>query len=156
MPLDFRAVLPSLMPKAIAWAETQYAAITLAGQPLNDADRSLAQSVGVARPEMIRVLEVPALALPEDPELAQAAVASGLLGPAMAGLTLGYGVFIRRGHRSVRLLSHEFRHVHQYEQAGSIARFLALYLQQIVAVGYNDAQFERDARAHEKRDGGSR
>ena len=155
MTSDLSAAFPLLIPKAIAWAEAQYLTIKVAGQPLNDADYSLAQSVGVARPEMIRVMEVPTLALPEDPELAQAALATGLLGPGMAGLTLGYGIFIRCGHRSVRLLSHEFRHVHQYEQAGSIALFLALYLQQIITVGYTDAPFERDARAHEKRGDGS-
>ncbi len=42
-----------------------------------------------------------------------------------------------------RLLRHEFRHVHQYEKAGSISAFLPIYLGQI------DAPLEADARAHE-------
>ena len=63
----------------------------------------------------------------------------------MVGLTLGYGVYVCHGHGTVRLLSHEFRHVYQYEQAGSIAAFLPVYLQQIVTFGYNNAPMARGA-----------
>ena len=52
------------------------------------------------------------------------------------GLTLGYAVFLRRGHETeARLLRHEFRHVQQCERFGSLAAFLAEYLRQIVQVG---------------------
>jgi hypothetical protein len=67
----------------------------------------------------------------------------------MVGLTLGYSVLICQGHDSLRLLSHEFRHVHQYEQAGSIAAFLPGYLEQIAILGYANSTFEVDASAHE-------
>jgi hypothetical protein len=49
---------------------------------------------------------------------------------------------------SASLLSHECRHVYQYEAAGSIAAFLPVYLQQIATVGYESAPFDR-TRAHE-------
>jgi hypothetical protein len=84
----------------------------------------LARVVGVRRPELIRVVEAIELPFPADPELTFAATQTGLLGPHMAGLTLGYAVFVRAGHRSARLLSHECRHVYQYESAGSRARCL--------------------------------
>jgi hypothetical protein len=71
----------------------------------------------------------------------------------MVGLTLGHSIFICRGHQTRRLLSHELRHVHQYEANGSIAEFLPMYLQQIAEVGYANAPFEIDARAHERGDG---
>jgi hypothetical protein len=87
--------------------------------------------------------------MPQDPSLQAAAVQTGLLGPGMVGLTLGYSVFVCRGHEARRLLAHEFRHVFQYEQNGSIAGFLPVYLQQIVALGYRNAPFEVDACAHE-------
>ena len=87
--------------------------------------------------------------MPEDRELQAAAVQTGLLGPHMAGLTLGYSVFVRRGHDTWQLLSHEFRHVAQYERAGSIADFLPVYLRQIVEAGYFNAPLEKDAREHE-------
>jgi len=67
----------------------------------------------------------------------------------MAGLTLGYSILIVSGHCTVPLLSHECRHVHQYETLGSIEKFLPVYLQQIVDHGYADAPFEIDARTHE-------
>ena len=89
--------------------------------------------------------------MPDDPLLRQAAVETGLLGPKMAGLTLGYAVLVCPGFgHNIRLLSHEFRHVYQYEQAGSIDAFLTTYLHQIVNVGYHDAALECDARAHER------
>lgn len=81
----------------------------------------------------------------------QALIATGLLGPGMIGLTLGYAVLVCAGHgKDVRLLSHEVRHAHQYEQAGSIAAFLPVYIKQIVTPGYHNAPFEKYARAHER------
>jgi hypothetical protein len=146
---NLAAELPRLLPKAIAWAESEEAAAQRRGAPLNTNELRLAQTVGVRRPELIRVVEAAALPFPADPELAFAATQTGLLGPHMAGLTLGYAVFIQAGHRSTRLVSHECRHVHQYEVAGSIAAFLPTYLEQIVSFGYEQAPFEVDARAHE-------
>jgi hypothetical protein len=150
MAFDLRSSLPVLIPKAIAWAEVQRSVIAEVGQPLNETLLAVARSVGVSHPELIRVAEVPQLPLPEDPELKNATLATGLFGPSMVGLTLGYGVYVCRGHGNLRLLSHEFRHVYQYEQAGSIAAFLPAYLQQIATVGYSKAPFEIDARAHER------
>lgn len=77
------------------------------------------------------------------------AIGAGLFGPGMIGLTLGYGILVVQGQETRRLLSHEFRHVHQYEQAGSIVAFLPTYLQQIAAFGYRNAPLELDARQHE-------
>lgn len=149
MTFDLHAALPLLVPKAIAWAESRFSFIAEVGQPLNDDLLAVARSVGVLHPGLIRIAEVPYLPLPEDPELRQAALATGLLGPSMVGLTFGYGVYVCHGHRDIRLLSHEFRHVHQYEHAGSIAAFLPVYLEQIVTLGYNNSPLEVDARAHE-------
>jgi len=130
-------------------AEDRAAEIASLGSPLDEAGISIAQQVGVAQPKQIRTLMVGQLPTPSDPQLQQAAMATGLLGPGMIGLTLGYGVYICHGYSSIRLLSHECRHVHQYEQAGSIAAYLPVYLQQIVDFGYRDSPFEVDARNHE-------
>jgi hypothetical protein len=149
MNIDLQAALPELLPKAIAWAEVQYSLISELGKPLTEDMKALAQKVGVLHPANIRILEVPSIPLPDDPGLQQAALASGLLGTGIVGLTLGYGIYVCYGHGSTRLLSHEFRHVHQYEQAGSISNYLPVYLQQLVSVGYKNAPFEIDARTHE-------
>ncbi|MCB1607082.1 MAG: hypothetical protein KDI71_08930 [Xanthomonadales bacterium] len=141
--------LAHLLPKAIAWAEAQARWIGDHGQPLFAGQTELARSVGVTHPERIRIALVSAIPQPDDPALRQAAAALGMLGANTAGLTLGYGIFICT-ELSNRLLSHECRHVHQYEQAGSIAAFLHSYLLQLVEYGYRQAPLEVDARAHER------
>jgi hypothetical protein len=149
MNFELSAALPLLTPKAIEWAEQRASEIVATGEPLNEYSLALARQVGVVNPERIRLSFIVQLPLPNDPILRQAALQTGLLGPNMVGLTLGYGIYICHGNNSPRLLSHEFRHVQQYEQAGSIAAYLPKYLQQIVQFGYTDAPYEIDARSHE-------
>ena len=149
MSFNLAAVLPLLIPKAIEWAERRAEEIATSGEPLAESSLVLARRVGVANPEAIRISFVAQLPLPDDPQLRQAALETGLLGPNMVGLTFGHGIYICRGHNSPRLLSHECRHVQQYEEAGSIAAYLPKYLQQIVEFGYFQAPYEVDARAHE-------
>ena len=150
--MDLQQALPHLLPSAIAWAEAEAKKVAETGTALTPYEKEIARSVGVQRPELIRIATVERLPLPEDATLSAAAEQTGLLGPGMVGLTLGHAVFICRGRKTRRLLSHEFRHVHQYEKHGSIAAFLPVYLRQIVEVGYANAPFEADARAHEIHD----
>ena len=144
MEIDLPAVLPQLLPGAIAWAEAHAREAASSGLALQKDDLDVARSVGVKDPAKIRVSLVETLPLPEDPMLRAAALQTGLLGPGMVGLTLGYSIFICEGHLTTRLLSHECRHVYQYEQHGSIAGFLPVYLGQIVELGYDHAPSEID------------
>lgn len=146
---DLGRVLPAILPSAIAWAEAQSQLVLSAGIALSERGIVDARAVGVTSPERVRVALVPSLPLPEDPTLHAIALDTGLLGPGMVGLTLGHAIFIVQGHDTRRLLTHELRHVHQYEVAGSIAEFLPIYLQQVASFGYRDAPFEVDARRHE-------
>jgi hypothetical protein len=139
----------TLLPKAIAWAEAQSDYVVRHGMALNETLREMAVNAGVRNPHLIRIAEVTQIPLPEDPDLQVAAAAIGMIGPKVVGLTLGYGIYILKGHKSNQLLSHEFRHVQQYEQAGSIRKYLPIYLGQITTFGYQNAPFEVDARAHE-------
>lgn len=147
--MDLQALLPALLPRAIVWAEEQARQAASSGRNLTEREQEVARGVGVAQLEKVRVRVVDALPLPEEPTLRAAALQTGLLGPGMVGLTLGHSIFVCRGHETLRLLSHELRHVYQYEQAGSISAFLPGYLQQIVQFGYAGSAFEKDARAHE-------
>ena len=147
--MDIQAVLPLLLPKAIHWAEEEAQQAASSGRVLTERERELARGVGVTQPERIRVVLVDTLPLPKDPVLCAAALQAGLLTPDMVDLTLGHSVFVYKGHETSRLLTHEFRHVYQYEQAGSIAGFLPEYLQQVVQLGYANTAFEKDAEAHE-------
>lgn len=144
--INLKVELPRLLPRAIAWAEAQQAGILTTGFPLSSEQMVIAREVGVARPEKIRIKLVDQLPLPQDHELATAALQTGLLGPNMNGLTLFYGIFIcKRASGNRTLIAHECRHVYQYEQRGSIATFLQEYLLQIITYGYNDAPLEHDA-----------
>ena len=149
MNFDLAAALPLLSPKAIEWAEQQSAEIAASGEPLTGGNLAIARQVGVSNPERIRPSFVDRLPLPADPLLRQAVLQTGLLGPNMIGITLGYSIYICNGFNSRRLLSYECRHVHQYEQAGSIRAYIPKYLQEIVQHGYPSAPYEVDARAHE-------
>lgn len=147
---DISAQLPALAPRAIAWAEQQSAVVARTGIALTAAQRQLARSVGVREPERIRLLVVERFPLPQEAEVRAAAMRIGLARPSIAGLTLGHSVMVRRGFESeARLLSHEFRHVSQYETHGGIASFLAQHLKDLAQFGYEDSPFEVDARAHE-------
>jgi hypothetical protein len=137
MSFSLAEVLPVLLPRAIAWAEERSSEILSEGNALSDEGLEIARTVGVSRPERIRISSVPELPLPDDPDLRYAALKTGLLGP---------------GHQSNRLLSHECRHVYQYEHAGTIKDYLPEYLDQIVKFGYHDAPFEVDARNYERDD----
>ena len=151
--MDLRRELPPLLPGAIAWAEARAKKAAEVGSPLTSDELNMARAVGVTTPELVRIEIVgDRLPVPDDPILKAAATQAGLLGPGMVGLTLGHSIFICEGHRTRRLVSHELRHVFQYEQHGSIAGFLPVYLAQVLEVGYQNAAFERDARAREVRD----
>ena len=142
-------MLPTLIPLAVEWAERVSAQAGATGTPLTAEEAEVARRVGVSAPEDVRIAVAEQLPFPEHPLLREAAIQVGLLGPHMAGLTLGHAVFVRTGQASLRLLSHELRHVAQYEAAGSIREFLPGYLAQIVHFGYEDAPYEVDARSHE-------
>ena len=148
--MDIFSSLPLLLPRAIAWAEAEANDAAATGFSLNPAAQTMARQVGVSRPDLIRVALVEAMPRPKDAQLCEIAQKIGLLGPQVTGMTLGHSVFIRHGHDTWRLLSHEFRHVYQYEQAGSIAAYLPEYLRQIIRFGYARAPLEVDARGHEK------
>jgi hypothetical protein len=148
---DLKSVLPQLLPGAIAWAENESQQAAANGRPLTALECEFAKIVGVRDFDSVSVSEVDQLPLPEQPALRAAALATGLIGPQMAGLTLGHTIFVIRRHLSNRLISHELRHVYQYEQLGSIAKFLPVYLEQIATVGYENAPLEIDARKYEIR-----
>ena len=148
--INLAVELPTLLPAATSWIESQQTGILAAGRALTPTEIALARVVGVRDPDRVRFQVVQALPQPSDPRLRAAAAQIGLLGPGTAGITFGYGVYIVEGHLTNRLASHELRHVHQYEASGSIANFLTTYLHQIVTVGYAHAALEVDARAHER------
>jgi hypothetical protein len=150
MSMTHQELMPQLVREAIAWAKAQARHAAQNGKPLAAAGLALAHRVGVKKPQLVRLLQVDQLPIPvEQLLLRQVVLDTGALGPDMTGLTLGHSIFIVHGHADARLLSHELRHVHQYENLGGIDGFMSIYLGQIASVGYELAPLEQDARAHE-------
>ena len=143
--------MAELIPDAITWAEAISWNAQKNGVALNPRWVQLAEAVGVQQPDKIRIYAVQEIPRPGNVELAKKAAQVGLLGPTIRGLTLGYSVIVLGVHQNnPRVLAHEFRHVYQYEQVGSLEGFLREYLQQIITVGYWNSAMECDARDHEK------
>lgn len=145
--MDLSQLLPSLVPRAIAWAKDHEAKILRTGVRLSSDGIAIAERVGVLEPARVRLQIVPAIPMPEDPVMAQIVVGQGLFGPHTGGVTLGHGIFLVEGKWNDQLVAHELRHVHQYQTMGGIDGFMPIYLTQIAQYGYRDAPLERDARA---------
>jgi hypothetical protein len=149
-PAPLAAQLGVIAPRAIEWAERMAANAARSGTALSVPLQQIARKSGVRHPESIRLVVVDEIPLPDEPLLKAAALKVGLSQSSAAGMTLGYAVVVRRGYEhDIRLLSHEFRHVAQYETCGGIRAFLSRHLAHLVEFGYEDSPFEVDARAHE-------
>lgn len=142
-------LLALILPKTLAWASEQEQKGLAAGRMLTLTELDDARKVGVAKPERVRLALIDEVPMPDDPMLREVAIRTGLLNHDIAGLTLGYAIFITPQGLSRRLLTHECRHVHQYEAAGSIDQFMTEYLRQITTLGYVNAPLEIDATLHE-------
>ena len=142
--------LPFLLPEAVAWvSDLEHTGIGT-GRPLAPWQIAEARDVGVRHPECVRICLVRSLPVPRGQELLAVAEIAGLALGKAAGLTLGYAIYLQRGRAGRRrLLTHEQRHVAQYESAGSNQAFLTDYLQQVARYGYRDAPLEIDARRYE-------
>lgn len=139
--MDLEAILPA----AIAWAVSESKRVAAVGRELTSDEVEIARIVGVTDRGHIRIEMCEHFPMPQDATLQMAANKLGLLGPDMKGLTLGHSVIVCRGYLTRRILAHEFRHVFQCEQAGSIEQFLRVYLAQVDAEGYDNAPLELDA-----------
>jgi hypothetical protein len=147
---DITRELPVMTPRVIDWAEKLAEKSLRDGIAVDAGFIGIARASGVRNPQKIRIVVVDQIPLPDDASLKVAAGSVGLAQSSAAGMTLGYAVIVHRGwERDVRLLSHEFRHVAQYEAAGGIRPFLLVHLPQLVEFGYEDSPYEVDARAHE-------
>jgi hypothetical protein len=139
--------LPELFPHVVDWISSVEKQAQESGRALTPIEFNLAQNVGVAHPEKVRILSVPRIPLPAHPRVKQLARQVGLLAPDTGGLTAGYGVIVRVDCAdNLRLLAHEFVHTAQYERLGREG-FLQEYIQQIAAHGYQNAPFELEAEA---------
>ena len=135
-----------LLPLASAWTEAQEQTILRNGVGLSSVGLADAVNIGIASPEKVRLLKVDSIPVPTHPALQAAAVATGLISPSTAGMTVRYGIFIRADCWSDRkLIFHELVHTLQYERMGGIPQFLKQYLFECITFGYPDAPLEQEA-----------
>jgi len=134
--------LPALFPHVVEWISCLDKQAQESGRALTPVELDLAQNVGVAHPEEVRIPSVLSIPLPSHLRVKQLARRVGLLNADTGGLTAGYGVIARRDcANNLRLLADEFVHVAQYERLGREG-FLEEYVQQIGANEYLNAPFE--------------
>jgi len=139
--------LPELFPHVVDWISSLEKQAQESGRALTPIEFNLAQNVGVAHPEEVRILSIRRIPLPAHPRIKQLARQVGLLNADTASLTAGHGIIVRLDcTKNLRLLAHEFVHVAQYERLGREG-FLQEYIQQIAAHGYLNAPFELEPEA---------
>jgi len=138
--------LAGILPLACEWVAQQEQMILHAGVLLTPAQLTDARQVGVRAPDRVRLLSVPAIPRPEDPQLYAAAQAARFLTPGTIGLTLRYGIYLHADYWGNRaLLAHELVHSAQYERLGGIEPFLRQYFSEVLAFGYTRAPLEQEA-----------
>ena len=135
-----------LLPLGVRWAAEEEKRILREGMSLPVQSLKDAQALGVREPDRVRWLSAESVPRPQGHILKAACDAIHFLGPETQGLTLGYGIFIRRDRVGVRdLLAHELVHVAQYERMGGIEPFLRQYLMECLTVGYESSPLEQEA-----------
>jgi len=137
-----------LLSRATDWVEKQEQFILNheESRALTVQEQEIARQAGVQRPEGVRILAVPEIPFPQEAELRAAAEIVGLSTRGASGLTVGHGIFVRHDLADdAKLVTHELRHVAQYERRGSILAFLRRYLFEVNEFGYPDAPMEQDA-----------
>jgi hypothetical protein len=143
---EFEASFPLIVKEAAKWAARWEKFILQRGTELNSHQLNDARVMGVRVPEKIRVLPVLQIPRPEAGILQKANEQARFLTEHTAGLTLRYGIFIRRPfERDRRLLAHELAHVEQYERFGGFELFLREYLMECLTAGYENAALETEA-----------
>jgi len=118
-----------LLPLACHWVQEHERMILRDGVALTPSQVADAKRVGVFHPELVRLLQVASIPLPEHPMLRALAHDARLVTPNKPGLTMRYGIFIRTEHWDDRqLLVQHLVHTSQYERMAGIQSFLGRYM----------------------------
>lgn len=101
------------------------------GNPLSPEMLKIAIELKIEKPDEIRVLERRKI--------------YGLSN--IGGMTLNKGILIKKGIETTReVIAHELVHVKQYQDAGSIYKFLVKYVKEVRKYGYYLSPMEVEAR----------
>jgi hypothetical protein len=147
MPPQNQQLLNEVMIAVVPWAEGNRALALAHGRELAPDEKAFATKIGILRPDLVRVLIVDRM--PTAPANIEHLSREFLDVELAAGLTLGYGILVTKGHEKPSLIRHELGHVLQVERIGDMLKFLALYFEQVLHYGYENAPFEREAENYE-------
>jgi len=140
----------ALMPGAIVFLDDAEREILRRGRPLTADEARIAQQVGVAHPELVRVLVHDDFIEPRDRAWVALAQRLGVdYDGEFAGRTSGHGIELQPRMHARSLVAHELTHVAQYERLGTPA-LLRQYFVELLVVGYERSPIEAEARANER------
>jgi hypothetical protein len=139
----------AILPFACVWAKRQESIILRTGFALSNEQCEIAKRLGILRPERVRLRAVVQMP-PLNWFLRRAGEKLGVVSDQTIGMTLRYGIYIRKDHWGARrLLVHELAHVAQYERTGGFCTFLSQYLEECINPGYPLGELEQEAKRAE-------
>ena len=130
---------------AALWILKHERRIRRSGRPLKRRELVFARRIGIAAPELVRILAVPRIPSPLGGLLAPLEERIGFSIGEAAGVTLGHGIYLAEACESIELVTHELVHVRQYQDFHSPLVFIWHYFRECLAYGYHDAPLEREA-----------
>lgn len=142
----FEKQISLIIPLAVKWAEDGESFIFENGRCLNSDELIDARQAGVLYPDKIKICSVRDIPRPVRGLLGKVNKIVNFVTDATMGLTLNYGIFIRRDCQGDRFLYfHEYVHVSQYERLGGFEGFLKQYLNECLSQGYLNSDLENEA-----------
>ena len=141
-----QAEIQTLFPSLVTWAEQMQTKALSEGIPLPEPLKNVATILGIKKIDQVRICQVNAIPEPDNPRIVRLAAGFGLSFSDSAGMTFSYGIFVLHScAQDYSLLTHELVHVRQYEQAGSIKRYLEEYVRQLATHEYQNMPLETEA-----------
>lgn len=142
------ALVSQLIGQYIDWAADIENSGRQQGIALSTAQQVIAREVGVAAPEQVRLIYLPAVPFPLDnPGLKLLGESLGFIGPGIVNnaQVFGYAIYVRDGFvLNTPKLAHELVHVRQIEQS-SFQSITLWHLWDLVWYGYEHSRIETEA-----------
>jgi hypothetical protein len=142
------ALLSQLIGQYIDWAADIDKNGQQQGVALSAAQQVIARDVGVAAPELVRLVQVATVPFPlENPGLKLLGESLGFIGPGVINnaQVFGYAIYVRDGFvMDTPKLAHELVHVRQIEQS-SFQAITLWHLWDLVWYGYKNSRIEAEA-----------
>ncbi len=150
-PPAIQAKVDRLAPAAVAWISSVQPLATR-GRPLTPSEAQFARQIGVANPDVVRVVVVDQLPMPEDEDLRREAAAHGMGSALEGGRTMGNIIFLKPAYaHDPEVLTHELTHVAQFQRLGT-EPMIRRYITEMLLFSYSRMPLELEAFQHQTSD----